>query len=159
MGVKNLRNFIFRKEKSTPSHITFRLFGIRISYLKPSIKKERKNFIKYYQSFEDATLIPPTEVNLIILKKANVKLLEEFHNICQSNNLLYWIDFGTLLGAIRHKGFIPWDDDIDLGMPRDDYEKMIELFKNGFPQNSDLVLEFENNHKTKCFVKISHKKS
>ena len=154
-----MKNFLFRKEKSTPSHVTFRILGVRISYLKPSIKKERKKFAEYYQSFENATLIPPAEGNLRVIQKANVKLLEIFDSICKENNLQYWIDFGTLLGAIRHKGFIPWDDDIDLGMARDDYEKLIELFSNGFPQNPDLVLEFENNGKNKCFVKISHKKS
>jgi len=154
-----LRNFLFRKEKSTPSHITFRILGVRISYLKPAIKKERKKFARYYQSFENPSLIPPAEGNLRVIQKANVKLLEIFDSICKENNLQYWIDFGTLLGAIRHKGFIPWDDDIDLGMARNDYEKLITLFSNGFPQHPDLNLEFENNGKNKCFVKISHKKS
>ena len=154
-----MKNFLFKKEKSTPSHVTFRIFGVRISYLKPSIKKERKKFAKYYQSFENASLIPPAEGNLRVIQKANVKLLEIFDSICKENNLQYWIDFGTLLGAIRHKGFIPWDDDIDLGMTRDDYEKLIKLFKDGFPNNPDLELEFENNNKSKCFVKITHKKS
>lgn len=154
-----MKNFLFKKEKSTPSHVTFRILGVRISYLKPSIKKERKKFAQYYQSFENASLIPPAEGNLRVIQKANAKLLEMFDLICRENNLQYWIDFGTLLGAVRHNGFIPWDDDIDLGMARDDYEKLIELFSNGFPQNPDLVLEFENNGKNKCFVKISHKKS
>lgn len=139
--------------------MTFRILGVRISYLKPSIKKERKKFAQYYQSFENASLIPPAEGNLRVIQKANVKLLEMFDLICRENNLQYWIDFGTLLGAVRHKGFIPWDDDIDLGMARDDYEKLIELFSKGFPKNPDLVLEFENNGKNKCFVKISHKHS
>ena len=154
-----MKNLLFKKEKSTPSHITYRILGVRISYLKPSIKKERKKFAQYYQSFESATLIPPAEGNLRMVQKANVKLLEIFDSICKENNLQYWIDFGTLLGAVRHKGFIPWDDDIDLGMARDDYEKLIELFSNGFPQHPDLNLEFENNNKNKCFAKISHKKS
>ena len=154
-----MKKFLFKKEKSTPSHITFRIFGIRISYLKPSIKSERKQIAQYYQSFENASLIPPAEGNLRVIQKANVKILEMFDSICRESNLSYWIDFGTLLGAIRHKGFIPWDDDIDLGMPRQDYEKLIELYANGFPQNPDLKLEFENNGKNKCFVKISHKKS
>lgn len=159
MSLKEFKDFLFKKNKCTPSHISFSILGIKINYLKPAIKKERKKIAEYYQSFEKASLIPKAEGDLRLIQLANVKLLEMFQKICKENNLQYWIDFGTLLGALRHDGFIPWDDDIDLGMLREDYEKLIEKFKDGFPSNPDLVLEFENNHKTKCFVKISHKKS
>lgn len=54
-------------------------------------------------------------------------LLEEFKRICKVYQLHYIADFGTLLGAIRHKGFIPWDDDIDVAMPREDYEKFLQV--------------------------------
>ena len=52
-----------------------------------------------------------------------IDLLEEFKRVCRKYQLHYIADFGTLLGAIRHKGFIPWDDDLDVAMPREDYEK------------------------------------
>ncbi|WP_270647740.1 LicD family protein [Paeniclostridium hominis] len=52
-------------------------------------------------------------------------------SICRKYNLKYWIDAGTLLGAIRHGGFIPWDDDCDICMPREDYKKLNELLKKG----------------------------
>lgn len=55
------------------------------------------------------------------------KLLKKIHDACVANNLKYWMDFGTLLGAIRHGGFIPWDDDIDLGMIRSDVDKLVEV--------------------------------
>ena len=64
------------------------------------------------------------------------KLLEMFkwfHNFCVENNLRYYALGGTLLGAVRHKGFIPWDDDIDVGLPRSDYQKLIEL-SSSLPQ-------------------------
>ena len=58
-----------------------------------------------------------------------LNLLLVFDSICQQNNLRYPLGGGSLLGAIRHKGFIPWDDDIDVMMPRPDYEKFLRLCK------------------------------
>ena len=57
-----------------------------------------------------------------------IEILEQFHLFCIKNNLRYTLAYGTLIGAIRHKGFIPWDDDIDVMMPREDYEKMLKLW-------------------------------
>ena len=54
---------------------------------------------------------------------ASVDVLNEFDRVCRENGLVYWLDFGTLLGAVRHKGFIPWDDDIDVSMPLADWLK------------------------------------
>lgn len=61
-------------------------------------------------------------------KTVCLNLLIKFDEVCNKHQLRYIIDSGTLLGAIRHKGFIPWDDDIDISMPREDYEKLQELF-------------------------------
>lgn len=54
-------------------------------------------------------------------------MLNEFHIFCENNNLRYFLGYGSLIGAIRHNGFIPWDDDIDVVMPRPDYERLLEL--------------------------------
>lgn len=59
-------------------------------------------------------------------------LLNEFDIVCRKYKLKYFLDGGSLLGAIRHKGFIPWDDDIDLNMLREDYEKFVEIAKDEF---------------------------
>lgn len=68
------------------------------------------------------------KLSLDEIKKISVSALEEVANFCEENGLVYFLAYGTLIGAIRHKGFIPWDDDVDIVMPRDDYEKFIRMY-------------------------------
>ena len=75
--------------------------------------------------------MPPTkDQELRNMQLCDTILLAIFDKICQKHNLTYWLDYGTLLGAVRHKGFIPWDDDMDVAMPRNDYEKIIDIVNN-----------------------------
>lgn len=63
------------------------------------------------------------------LKKIQLDILDSVHAFCQAHNLTYFLGYGTLIGAVRHKGYIPWDDDIDICMPRNDYERFIKSFR------------------------------
>ena len=62
------------------------------------------------------------------LHKVQLQILGDFINVCEKYNLTYFAIYGTAIGAVRHNGFIPWDDDIELGMLREDYDKFFEVF-------------------------------
>lgn len=81
------------------------------------------------------------------VRKIQLEILLEFDRVCKENNIHYNIYFGTLLGAVRHQGFIPWDDDIDVVMTRENYNKFIKLHiddvnKDYFVQNYDTDTNF-----------------
>ena len=74
------------------------------------------------------------KLNLEQLKKARVEFLDVVVKFCDEHNIGYFLNFGTLLGAVRHKGYIPWDDDIDIGMLRPDYDKFMAAFDDYNPR-------------------------
>lgn len=78
-------------------------------------------------------------------QKVMLEILQEIHKICVENNLTYWLEAGTLLGAVRHKGFIPWDDDSDVSMPRADYEKFLKIAQEKLPE--DMFLQTQDTDK------------
>ena len=62
------------------------------------------------------------------MKRIELEVMDEIHRICRDHGLRYYLFYGSLLGAVRHGGFIPWDDDIDIVMMREDYEVLIGHF-------------------------------
>lgn len=69
------------------------------------------------------------------IHKVSLYLLLAFDTICREQGLTYFLDSGTALGAVRHGGFIPWDDDVDVGMPRADYERFLKLGQDAMPED------------------------
>ena len=82
----------------------------------------------------DISSFPKAEGDLGDLQKGDALLLAIVDKVCRKNDLIYWLDAGTLLGAVRHKGFIPWDDDLDACMTRDVYEKALPMLKKELSQ-------------------------
>lgn len=91
-------------------------------------------------------------------KKIQLSILEEFSTFCETNNLNYYLAYGTLIGCIRHKGFIPWDDDIDVEMPRDDYNRFIKEY---IPSDSSIfeMIDPYNKKARHPYVKLTDKRT
>ena len=84
------------------------------------------------------------ELSLEEIKTVEFELLTAFDSFCKRNDIRYFLSNGTLLGAVKYKGFIPWDDDIDVLVPREDYDRMIGLFRD---DNRYQLFAFEKNDK------------
>lgn len=95
------------------------------------------------------------KLNIAEIKQCELFLLIKFAEFCDNNNLCYTLAGGTLLGAIRHKGFIPWDDDIDVMMPRPDYIRLEKLLEKNGELDYVGIAHGENNYP---FIKIIDKK-
>lgn len=81
-----------------------------------------------------------------------LNVAKEFKRVCEKNNLKYYMACGTLLGAVRHNGFIPWDDDMDFYMPREDYNKLIEIDRLGLSNGFSKQFIFKHWNKTKNYI-------
>lgn len=96
------------------------------------------------------------ELTLEERRRIQLEMLREFDVFCRKNNLKYSLAYGTLLGAIRHKGFIPWDDDVDIMMPLNDMQKMRSLLKSDLIEYCDVDICKYFNY---GFSRLAHKGS
>ena len=84
-------------------------------------------------------------------------IIKLFVEICDKHHLRYFMVGGTMLGAARHKGFIPWDDDVDMGMPRKDYEKFIKIVREELPEGYDFLNYKTDKEYKRYFSRIVNK--
>lgn len=84
-----------------------------------------------------------TEIEQSKIKSIELEILKNVARFCDEHDIRYFLAFGTLLGAIRHSGFIPWDDDIDIAMPRADYDKFVSLYRKEKYQVLDYQIDNE----------------
>ena len=145
--VKKIIQKIFSIKRKDNNRKQITILGLKISYKSPKKISNRillaqideltktvanidfkQNLVMDY--FMEAKEAKQATGNLRKFQKQDIELLKEFLRICDKHNLRYWLDFGSLLGAVRHKGFVPWDDDCDVSMPESDFIKLQELIEN-----------------------------
>lgn len=85
-----------------------------------------------------------------------LSIMDEIHNICSNLNIHYYMVGGTLLGAVRHKGFIPWDDDLDIAMPREDFNRFIDVCNEYLPKHLRLRWITTDKNYWASFAKIEN---
>ncbi|RDU51319.1 glycosyltransferase [Helicobacter sp. MIT 01-3238] len=140
---KILHNIFDVRNNSEKTHKVVTILGINLKFRK---KIRQKDLIKTIEiqndkikaiytllnSCVDITKVPKARGELRKLQMADTLALDIFDRLCTKHSLTYWLDYGSLLGAVRHRGFIPWDDDVDVAMIRGDYEKIRTIFRNDF---------------------------
>ncbi len=133
--------------------------GIKLKYPKLKYLKLKRTspYYNYKKNNIDITTIPPAIGQIRDIQLANLALLKELDYVCKKQGITYWLDGGTLIGAVRHKGYIPWDDDIDTAMLREDYERIIEEF-NRTTRNPDIFASYTMDRNNNLLIKIQHKK-
>lgn len=149
--------FFGREYDNKTKHTVYYIFGIKIQ------KKDKLEILKTSNSYLTSIInsigadkIPPATGELREWQLECLELLRSFDRICRENGVKYWLDFGTLLGAFRHRGFIPWDDDIDTSMLYSDIVKIMPILEKEFA-NSDFIVR-KGAMRTKNFqIRIRHK--
>lgn len=94
------------------------------------------------------------ECNVREAQKVMFATLEEIDKICEKYSISYWLEAGSLLGCVRHSGFIPWDDDLDIGMMKSDFERFAKVVQNELPSHLVFQTQDTDSHYHKRIPKI-----
>ena len=133
------------------------LFGKRIAHLKTNMRFQLNDVyrrIGLLENMVEVTQMPKARGWLRELQLANLIILREIDRLCTKWGINYWLSEGTLLGAVRHGGYIPWDDDIDIGMTREDLEVLLKRFPDEARKDLYVELHAEKSHN---LFKVKHK--
>ncbi|MCR9593121.1 LicD family protein [Vibrio alginolyticus] len=95
------------------------------------------------------------ELTLREIQESSFSILKDIDAVCKKLNIDYFVMYGTLIGAVRHEGFIPWDDDLDIMMPRDDYDKLISYLNTNKIPNLELFNYNKNDNYPYMISRIS----
>ncbi len=162
--MKHFIKNIFSIQKSSYFTI-YTVLGVKIKYSSKFNKLNRRidelhqqlQAYEYMQNFfVDIEKLPKAKGTLRKFQQIQATFLNILHIALKKHDLPYWVDFGTLLGTVRHQGFIPWDDDLDISMLREDYTRFPEIFEkeiapHGFSIRLDSAIkifwELEDNKK------------
>ncbi|MCD8038919.1 MAG: LicD family protein [Lachnospiraceae bacterium] len=138
------------------------------SYILEKEKLERLGYcenIHFYKVYDfvdealDRLVLNKRRMTMKEMQTTEKNILSYVDHVCRKHNLRYWVCGGTLLGTIRHKGFIPWDDDIDIFLPLQDYRRLIEIFEENEQYTMMGMGTSEVNDYTDMFAKVVDKKT
>ncbi len=138
MFLRLINIFKERGFKGGLKHIFGKLSG------KEDMEEKIDTLYQLFNRYVDIRTFPKATGSLRQLQLCDAELLHIFDKVCKKHGWTYYLDWGTFLGAVRHKGFIPWDDDLDVSMPREDYEEAARVLPEEMKQYGIDAEEFDS---------------